>query len=90
MREAWKEETYVRCQSFSSESAVKYLHVGRRKIQIPPPPGEQDQSNVLPQGQQRESPQFVSLNIPFLVKGTKKESQFYKFTVIVANEPWIH
>ena len=37
-----------------------------------------------------ESPHFVSLNIPFLVKGTKKESQFYKFTVIVANEPWIH
>ena len=37
-----------------------------------------------------ESRQFVSLNIPFLVKGTKKESQFYKFTVIVANEPWIH
>ena len=35
-----------------------------------------------------ESPQFVSLNIPFLVKGTKKESQFYKFTVIVVNEPY--
>ena len=33
------------------------------------------------------SPHFVSLNIPFLVKGTK-ESQFYKFTVIVANEPY--
>ena len=27
-------ETYVRPQSISSESAVKYLHVGRRKIQI--------------------------------------------------------
>ena len=25
MREAWKTETYVRSQSFSSESAVKYL-----------------------------------------------------------------
>ena len=25
MREAWKRETYVRSQSFSSESAVKYL-----------------------------------------------------------------
>ena len=36
MREAWKGETYVRSQSFSSESAVKYLHVGRRKIQISP------------------------------------------------------
>ena len=55
MREAWKGETYVRSQSFSSESAVKYLHVGRRKIQISPPPGEQDQSNALPQGQQRQS-----------------------------------
>ena len=50
MREAWKRETYVRSQSFSSESAVKYLHVGRRKIQISPPPGEQDKSNALPQG----------------------------------------
>ena len=55
MREAWKRETYVRSQSFSSESAVKYLHVGRRKIQISPPLGEQDQSNALPQGQQRQS-----------------------------------
>ena len=55
MREAWKWETYVRSQSFSSESAVKYLHVGRRKIQISPPLGEQDQSNALPQDQQRQS-----------------------------------
>ena len=55
MREAWKGETYVQCQSFSSESAVKYLHVGRRKIQISLPLGEQDQSNALPQGQQRQS-----------------------------------
>ena len=38
MREAWKRETYVQSQSFSSESAVKCLHVGRRKIQISPPP----------------------------------------------------
>ena len=53
MHEAWKRETYV--QSFSSESAVKYLHVGRRKIQISPPLGQQDQSNALPQGQQRRS-----------------------------------
>ena len=34
-----------------------------------------------------ESPHFVGLNIPFLVKGTKK-SQFRKFTLIVANEPY--
>ena len=40
---------------FSSESAVKYLHVGRRKIQISLPPGEQHQSNALPQEQQRQS-----------------------------------
>ena len=55
MREARKQETYVRSQSFSSELAVKYLNVGRRKIQISPPPGEQDQSNGLSQGQQRQS-----------------------------------
>ena len=55
MLEAWNRETHVRTQSFSSESAVKYLHVGRRKIQIYPPLGEQDQSNALPQGQQRQS-----------------------------------
>ena len=49
MREAWKWETYVLFLSlFSSESAVKYLHVGRRKIQISPPLGEQDQSNPHP------------------------------------------
>ena len=33
-----------------------------------------------------ENPYFVSLNIPFLVKGYK-ENHFYKLTVIVANEP---
>ena len=33
-----------------------------------------------------ESSHFVSLNIPFLVKG--KKSQFRKFTLIVANEPY--
>ena len=48
-------ETYVRSQSFSSESAVKYLHSRRRKIQISPPLGEQDQSNALRNGQQRQS-----------------------------------
>ena len=30
-------------------------HVGRRKIQISPPRGEQDWSNALPQGQQKQS-----------------------------------
>ena len=35
----------------------------------------------------RESPHFVSLNIIVLSKGYK-ESQFYKLTVIVANEPY--
>ena len=48
MREAWKRETFLRSQSFLSESAVKYLHVGRRKIQISPPLGEQDQWNKGP------------------------------------------
>ena len=55
IREAWKRETYVRAQSFSFESAVKYLHMRRRKIQISPPLGEQDPSNALPQGQQGQS-----------------------------------
>ena len=55
MREEWEWETYVQAQSFLSESVVKYLHVGRRKIEISPPLGEQDQSNALPQGQQRQS-----------------------------------
>ena len=40
---------------FSSKSAVKYLHVGQRKIHISPPLVEQDQLNALPQGQQRQS-----------------------------------
>ena len=35
-----------------------------------------------------ESAHFVSLNIPFLVLKGYKERQFYKFTVIVANEPY--
>ena len=50
MREAWKQGSgkHVRSQSFSSES--------ERKIQISPPLGEQDQSNALPQGQQRQIP----------------------------------
>ena len=34
-----------------------------------------------------ESPHFVSLNIPFLVKG-KKKSQLRKFTPLAANEPY--
>ena len=55
MREAWQRETGARYQSFSPKSAVKYIHVGRRKIQISPRPGEQDQSNALPQGQTRQS-----------------------------------
>ena len=54
MREAWKWEAYVQTQSFSSESPVKYLHVGRRRIRISPNLGEQDQSNALPQGQRRQ------------------------------------
>ena len=62
MRKVWKWETYVRSQSFSSESAVKYLHVGRRKIQISPPLGEQGQSNALPQGQQRQSKEAGNFN----------------------------
>ena len=55
MREAWKQETYVRSQSLSYESAVKYPHVGRGNIQISPPLREQDQLNAPPQGRQRQS-----------------------------------
>ena len=35
-----------------------------------------------------ESSHFVSLNISFLASKGYKESHFYKFTVIVANEPY--
>ena len=54
---AWSAEAGNICSLsvFSSESAVKCLHLGRRKIQISPSLGEQDQSNALPQGQQRQS-----------------------------------
>ena len=55
MLEAWKRGTYVRSQSLSFESAVKYPHFGRGNIQISPPLGEQDQSNAPPQGRQRQS-----------------------------------
>ena len=49
-------ETYVRSQSLSSESAVKSFptsgprraRVGRREIQISPPPGEQDYIGQMP------------------------------------------
>ena len=54
MCEAWKRKTYVRSQSLTFESAVKYPHVGRGNIQISPPLGEQDQSNSSPQGRQRQ------------------------------------
>ena len=52
-------ETYVRSQSLSSESAVKSIptSVPRRakKDSNIPSPWEQDWSNALPQGQQRQS-----------------------------------
>ena len=67
MREAWKWETYVRSQSFSSESAVKYLHIGRRKIQISPPPGEQDQSNALPFATNDKTVYLDLQNVDFLL-----------------------
>ena len=39
MREAWKRETYVRSQYFSSESTVKYLHPlgGTTSVKCPTP-----------------------------------------------------
>ena len=50
MREREMSDRY---QSLSSESVVTYPHVRRRKIQISPPPGEQDQANapLVPKGQ---------------------------------------
>ena len=69
MREAWKRETYVRSQSFSSKSAVKYLHVGRRKIQISPSPGEQDQSNALPFATNDKAVYLDLQNVDFLLNG---------------------
>ena len=55
MCEAWKWKKICSISVFSSKSAVKYLHVGQRKIHISPPLGEQDQLNALPQGQQKQS-----------------------------------
>ena len=37
MREAWKRETYVRSQSSSSESAVKYLLSSEQRFKYPLP-----------------------------------------------------
>ena len=52
-------ETYVRSQSLSSESAVKSIPTsGPRRAKRDSnilSPGEQDWSNALPQGQQRQS-----------------------------------
>ena len=50
-------ETYVRSQSRPSRqsNSPRLSHVGRRKIQISPPTGEQDLWNTLRQGQQRQS-----------------------------------
>ena len=56
MREAWKRKhNNVRSQSLSSESAVKYPHVGRGNIPISPSLGEHDQSNAPPKDRQRQS-----------------------------------
>ena len=41
--------------SWQSNPSPRQSHVGRRNIQISPPPGDQDWSNALPQGQQRQS-----------------------------------
>ena len=41
--------------SRQSNPSPRRAHVGRREIQISPPRGEQDWSNALPQGQQRQS-----------------------------------
>ena len=49
-------------------------HVGRRKIQISPPTGEQDWSNALPQGQQRQSNPFP---MPFLSPPSPAPHRFY-------------
>ena len=49
--------------SRQSNPSARRSDVGRRKIQISPPPGEQDWSNALPQGQQRQSNPFP---MPFL------------------------
>ena len=53
------ETIYVRSSLFrlsrQSNPSPRRSHVRRRKIQISPPLGEQDWSNALPQGQQRQS-----------------------------------
>ena len=52
---AWSVEVGNICSVSVFFVRVVSLHVRRRKIQISPPLGEQDQSNALPQGQQRQS-----------------------------------
>ena len=56
VREAWKwGNIYSVSVSFVRVGSQIHPHVGQRKIQMSPPPGEQDWSNALPQGQQRQS-----------------------------------
>ena len=57
VREAWKWGNICSVSvSFVRVGSQIHPHVGRRKIQISPPPGEQDWLNAaLPQGQQRQS-----------------------------------
>ena len=72
MREVWKQETYVRRQSFSSELAVKYLNLEQRKIQIYLPLGEHQShgqcvfaiSNNSHKFQRQFPPNFQWLGIP--------------------------
>ena len=52
---AWSVEVGNICSVSVFFVRVVSLHVRRRKIQISPPLGEQDQSNALSQGQQRQS-----------------------------------
>ena len=52
VREAWKRGNICSVSvSFVRVGIQIHPHVGRRKIQISPSPGEQDRSNALPQGQ---------------------------------------
>ena len=59
LREAWKRgnicSVSVSFVRVGSQIYTRPSHVGRRNIQISPPLGEQDRSNTLPQGQQRQS-----------------------------------
>ena len=65
VREAWMFSRPSR-QSNIPTSVPRRSHVGRREIQTFPPPAEQDRSNALHQGQQRNPNIKIQILICYL------------------------